>query len=973
MHTPKQLSRFVKKRKEEIGLSPDDITFRGKQKMDSVIMRIIDFDAKQFDEKTITRVKEVKEYKDTSTVTWFNVDGLHQTEIIEEISEVFDFDNDGDHDVLVSNTDDHPFFYENKIINEGIPESLNWVSFRLEGSDSNRDGLGSEITLWSGAHKQKRLYYGAGFLSQSLQAVHFGLGPQAMIDSVKIEWDSGLIENFYNLVAKRHYKLSEGEGFAILDIDSDKVYGCTDQTSCNYNESATVDDGSCSYLDAPAIIGQQTVGYLKRETYSCTQSTGSSYHWEVENGDIIEGQGTNSVSVRWGLENSGRLTVTEFNSCASFPDTLDVVLDIQSMDEHHSVARIWNEALLYAIRNDFARPTVHARNLYHMSLAMYDAWAIYSDEARTYLIGKTVHGYSHSFDGFTTDGEMQSATEETISYAAYRILHHRFSNSPGYAASKKVFDRLFDELGYDRSYTSLDYSDGSPRALGNFIAQSIIDFGLQDGAAELQSYANTYYESVNPPLNINKAGNSTIVDPNRWQPLALETFIDQAGNLIENSTPDFLSPEWGNVAPFSLQNSDKTIFVREEQVYNVYHDPGLPPLLDTTSQDDHSDQYKSGFAMVSVWGAQLSPDDNVTIDISPSAIGNIDVSQFPDDFSDYNSFYNYIDGGDIGTGRGTNPLTDSPYTPNIVYRGDYTRVLAEFWADGPDSETPPGHWFVLLNNVSDHPLTERKLQGEGLTLSRLEWDIKSYFIMGGTMHDAAIAAWSIKGWYDYIRPIGAVRHLAHRGQCSRPELDNYDIGGIPLINGYIEVVQPGDELQGIDQQHVGKIKLYTWMGHKFISDTETDEAGVGWILAEDWMPYQRPSFVTPPFAGYVSGHSTYSRAAAEVMTSLTGTEYFPGGIGEFVAHKDEFLVFEDGPSQDVTLQWATYRDASDQCSLSRIWGGIHPPADDIPGRIIGEQIGIDAFEYAVPYFSQNTSSKDNIEIYSKTKMLNVEC
>ena len=53
----------------------------------------------------------------------------------------------------------------------------------------------------------------------------------------------------------------------------------------------------------------------------------------------------------------------------------------------------------------------------------------------------------------------------------------------------------------------------------------------------------------------------------------------------------------------------------------------------------------------------------------------------------------------------------------------------------------------------------------------------------------------------------------------------------------------------------------------------------------------------------------------------------------------------------MTLQWATYRDASDQCSLSRIWGGIHPPADDIPGRIIGERIGVDAFALAESYFN----------------------
>ena len=155
----------------------------------------------------------------------------------------------------------------------------------------------------------------------------------------------------------------------------------------------------------------------------------------------------------------------------------------------------------------------------------------------------------------------------------------------------------------------------------------------------------------------------------------------------------------------------------------------------------------------------------------------------------------------------------------------------------------------------------------------------------------------------------------------------------------------------IHPDNEGKIKLYTWRGHSFIENTEEDVAGVGWILAENWWPYQRPSFVTPPFAGYVSGHSTYSRAAAEMMTQLTGSAFFPGGIGEFEAKENEFLVFEDGPSQDVILQWATYRDASDQCSLSRIWGGIHPPMDDIPGRLIGEQIGNEAYELAEVYFN----------------------
>ena len=67
--------------------------------------------------------------------------------------------------------------------------------------------------------------------------------------------------------------------------------------------------------------------------------------------------------------------------------------------------------------------------------------------------------------------------------------------------------------------------------------------------------------------------------------------------------------------------------------------------------------------------------------------------------------------------------------------------------------------------------------------------------------------------------------------------------------------------------------------------------------------------------------------------------------------RHEFLVFEQGPSVSMTLEWATYRDASDQCSLSRIWGGIHPPADDIPGRLIGAKIGPAGFAKAKAYFN----------------------
>ena len=642
------------------------------------------------------------------------------------------------------------------------------------------------------------------------------------------------------------------------------------------------------------------------------------------------------------------LTFCILISIVSIPSTINA---------QHSAARQWKEVLLEAIRNDYARPTIHARNLFHTSVAMYDAWAAYDNIAQTYLLGKTVGGYTCPFNGVSTPNNIKEAQKEAISYAAYRLLNHRFIGSPGEQGSMFRFDSLMISLGYDTSFTSTDNYNNSPAALGNYIAQSIIAFGFQDGSNEQGSYANLYYMPVNPPLIPIIPGDTSLVDPNRWQPLTLDVFIDQAGNIIGNTTPDFLSPEWGEVIPFSLNQNELTKFNRDNYDYWVYHDPGVPPLLDTSAVGGISDEYIWNFSLVSIWSSQLTPSDNVVWDISPASIGNI--KSFPETIYGYHNFYKEFLGGDISEGHTINPYTGQPYTPQLVPRGDYTRVLAEFWADGPASETPPGHWFTILNYVNDHTLFEKRFNGAGPILDELEWDVKAYFIMGGAVHDAAIASWGIKGWYDYIRPISAIRCMAGFGQSSESNSPNYHPAGIKLIPGYIELVKAGDVLEGLQGANINKIKLYTWKGPAYINNPDTDTAGVGWILADNWWPYQRPTFITPPFAGYISGHSTYSRAAAEVMTLLTGDEYFPGGMGEFLAPKNKFLVFEEGPSVDVVLQWATYRDASDQCSLSRIWGGIHPPADDIPGRIIGKVIGVEAFQLAEQYFNGSVTSVED--------------
>jgi hypothetical protein len=116
------------------------------------------------------------------------------------------------------------------------------------------------------------------------------------------------------------------------------------------------------------------------------------------------------------------------------------------------------------------------------------------------------------------------------------------------------------------------------------------------------------------------------------------------------------------------------------------------------------------------------------------------------------------------------------------------------------------------------------------------------------------------------------------------------------------------------------------------------------------VPYQKPTFVTPAFSAYVSGHSTFSRAAAEVLTSITGSTFFPGGMSEWTFPPGK-LAFEAGPTAPVTLQWATYFDAADQAGISRLYGGIHVTWDDFQGRIMGSAAGHAAWALAQQYYA----------------------
>jgi magnesium transporter len=90
--TLKKITRFVKKDKKEIGLSPDELIFRGNKKLDKILLRVIDYDSENLEESAVDKVKEVLDYEKKPTVTWFNVDGLHDLKIMQEISKSFNLD-----------------------------------------------------------------------------------------------------------------------------------------------------------------------------------------------------------------------------------------------------------------------------------------------------------------------------------------------------------------------------------------------------------------------------------------------------------------------------------------------------------------------------------------------------------------------------------------------------------------------------------------------------------------------------------------------------------------------------------------------------------------------------------------------------------------------------------------------------------------------------------------------------------------
>lgn len=234
---------------------------------------------------------------------------------------------------------------------------------------------------------------------------------------------------------------------------------------------------------------------------------------------------------------------------------------------------------------------------------------------------------------------------------------------------------------------------------------------------------------------------------------------------------------------------------------------------------------------------------------------------------------------------------------------DEQKVIAEYWADGPTTVLPPGHWHIFGEYIShrdQHTLDE---------------DVKMFFALGNAVFDAGIAAWNAKRFYDYARPVTAIRYLASHNL-------------LPDDHPYVRT-----------NPDTGVQEIYAWA---------SPNQGSQWIDGSTWLPYQRISFVTPPFAEHVSGHSTFSAASAEILTQFTGSDRF-GACHTQVAHSSTFET--DTPATDVQLCWDTFLEAADEAGISRLYGGIHFQNGDLYGRAMGRAIGVQVWERTQYYIN----------------------
>lgn len=326
----------------------------------------------------------------------------------------------------------------------------------------------------------------------------------------------------------------------------------------------------------------------------------------------------------------------------------------------------------------------------------------------------------------------------------------------------------------------------------------------------------------------------------------------------EFRTQESLTPQWGGVDGFALESGDQ-----------FRPGPPIPFIKEGVEATVNFDQKTITLA------------DGTEVEISRDLIGSIINEDFIEQAEDI-----------------------IEVSANLT---DEQKIVAEFFEDGGGSSFPPGNSLIEGEIISARDN------------NTLDEDIQLFFALGNSQLDAGIAAWDAKTFYDYARPVTAIRGLGELGLIG--EFDE-DLGGYA-------------------------IEAYAGPGN-----------GTQRILATDFISYQLPGAdLSPPFAEYVSGHSTFSAAAGEVLREFTGSDDFGVSV-DFAPNSSRFEP-EVTPGEDgVSLEFDTFDDWADGSGISRIYGGIHWEQGDLEGRALGRRVGIEVIDAARNYINGVDPTQD---------------
>jgi Na+-translocating ferredoxin:NAD+ oxidoreductase RnfD subunit len=210
-----------------------------------------------------------------------------------------------------------------------------------------------------------------------------------------------------------------------------------------------------------------------------------------------------------------------------------------------SIATVWDETAVDALRSGGASEPVQARDLFDVSSAMWDAWK-------------------------ASAGDGASGRDAAISYAAYRVLVWDASFDSNLSRTFALLTRELRALCYSPDFSIR--AGNSPATVGNRIAAAAIAAGRHDGSNESLHYADPTFTSQNQPLIVHAAG-STVQNAAFWQPLALGAIQPHSLAAVPADVQSFAGAEWGHVRSFALPRSRRGLPI----------DPGASPLQDPSS------------------------------------------------------------------------------------------------------------------------------------------------------------------------------------------------------------------------------------------------------------------------------------------------------------------------------------------------------------------------------------------------------